>query len=97
MLFDGSEPRLALRLFHIFAIFEKHRKTDGKRDAKSQGFLMKKHDFWHPFLHQFIDFFRKWQNQSTLVRPSFGSKNTTFRVPFGIDFSTFSKNGESVK
>ena len=40
----------------------------------------------------------KWQNQSTLERPRsvFGAKTFTFGLPFGIDFSTFSENGESV-
>jgi hypothetical protein len=40
----------------------------------------------------------KLQNQSTLGRPRsvFGAKNKTFGFPFGIDFSTFSENGESV-
>ena len=36
----------------------------------------------------------KWQNQSTLERPRcvFGAKTSTFGLPFGIDFSTFSRN-----
>ena len=40
----------------------------------------------------------KWQNQSTLERPRsvFGAKTSTFGLYFGIDFSTFSENGESV-
>ena len=40
----------------------------------------------------------KWQNQSTPERPRsvFGAKTPSFGLPFGIDFSTFSENGESV-
>ena len=41
----------------------------------------------------------KWENKSNRgrSRDHFSSKSLTFGLPFGIDFSTFFKNGESVK
>ena len=43
-VFDGSEPRLALYscLFHTFAIFEKSRKINGKRESQGRAFWYKK-------------------------------------------------------
>ena len=153
--------RYTLRFFHTFSIFEKVRKIDAKRGAKSCHFSSKirpwtlKGRFIRHFLtisenseigkgrsavrrcRLFPDTFppilirrfpprgaavcalrtqwllasllasifriflnrQKTSDKSTLERPKshFGSKMSTFGLPFGIDFSTFFENRKSVK
>ena len=61
-------------------------------------FLTTQNDIEKTMIFRILKNRPKWQNQSTLERPRsvFGAKTSTFGLPFGIDFSTFSENGESV-
>ena len=65
--------------------------------SSKDGFLTKKHDLRHPFLHQFIDFFRKWQNCE--ISEEYNAKRgfeppTSFdvRIDFSSNFNEFSKH-----
>ena len=77
--------RYTLRLFHTFAIFEKNRKIDAKRETKSKGFCSKN---------------RPWALQGRLILPFWSifedSKNHCFfdvfwRAEVGLKRKTFIK------
>ena len=61
-------------------------------------FLTTQNDIEKTMIFRILKNRPKWQNQSTLERPRsvFRPKTYTFGLPFGINFSTFSENGESV-
>ena len=62
-------------------------------------FLMPKSDIQKSMIFGILKNPPKWSNQSTRGRQSlgFGTKKLPLGIKFGIDFSIFFKNGESVK
>ena len=64
--------------------------------APKDRFFIKKCDLWHPFLHRFLDFFRKWRKceiseEYNAKRGSEPSKTSHFRIDFSLNFHVFSE------